>query len=49
MVPGEEDPEAIQVAAAAGAPHLRHLVHLPAHQSGAPRQSAALAFRLRPG
>lgn len=49
MVPGEEDPEAIQVAAAAGAAHLRRVVHLPAHQLGAPRQGTALALRLRPG
>lgn len=49
MVPGEEDPEAVQAAAAPGAAHLRCVVHLPAHQPGAPGQGAAPALRLRPG
>ncbi len=34
-----EDPEAVQAPAAAGAAHLRRVVHLPAHQPGQDHQT----------
>lgn len=38
-LPREEDPEAVQAPAAAGAAHLRRVVHLPTHKPGQDHQT----------